>query len=538
MASDVTTPSKTVLRDAIRALEAMEKASGRLQKEEILADNKDNPYLTDLLKYALDGTVYHVTVNSAIELTGERIPPVKSFSEFVNLLSKLSSRTVTGNAATEEVLAFLGSVHPRLRKWYMRALHHDLRIGVGKKTIDKVFGRDFLANVEEGASWYYHGCLLAKSYDDVIVKKGKSLEYPVGVEVKLDGERALLFVFPETDEVQVWTRGKKRRNKVENVAPFRSWLIEYAREINKRCNVDPNTPLFLDGEFFADNWNQTSSIVRRTKNFSEQDFLEKVRTIVWDWAPIDDYMKREFSLIWKRRKAILMKAAGLKRPSKRITQAYGNIYVMGHRIAYTREELYDIYNRAVDAGFEGLMVKEITAPHVFSRNHTYVLKLKPEDSMTGEVVEVYPGKNKHAEAPPQDRKRVYKALSAYDAVNLSRDGSYYHLAVDSMAEAERIADELRDLVSDAADRRISTHLENTVSYRYGCRLGYLVVECEGKKFHVGGGFRHKAGQDERMEFWRDRDNLVGMKIDFVAQADPAEVAAARFNRFVRIREDL
>lgn len=535
----MTSLSRDVLRDAIRALEALEKATGRLQKEEILLDNKANDFFTALLKYAMDGTVYNVTVNDdAITVTGDRLSPVKSFSAFEKLLAKLNGRVITGNAAISEVNAFLGSSHPRLRKWYARTINHDLRVGVGKKTLEKALGRDFLAVMEEGASWYYHGCLLAKSYDDVIVKKGKSLEYPVAVEVKLDGERALLFVFPETNEVQVYTRGKKRRIRIENTLPYVSQVINFAKALNTKFGVDPSSPIFLDGEFFGLNWNQTSSIVRRTKNFSEEDFLDNIRTILWDWAPLPAYVDREFDLGWKRRKALLMQAAGLKRSAKRITQADDNIYVMGHRIAYDREDLYDIYNRAVDAGFEGLMVKQLDSPHVFTRNHTYVLKLKPEDEMTGTVLDVNSGKKKHAEAPPQDRKRVYKALSAYNAVNLRRDGSYYHLLTDSVEEAEKVAEALRVLVSDATDRRISTHLENTVSYRYGCRLGYLVVENNGKEFHVGGGFRHKAGQDQRMEFWRNRTKLVGAKLDFIAQADPAEVAAARFNRFVRFREDL
>ncbi len=538
--------TKELLGTAVRAFEQLEVVSGRKAKAEILASVQDNAVVRELLKIALGGDVYHVTLPKdadAIDSGDDRLGVVDSFTKFKELTAALSAGDLSGKLAREAVTTFLASAHPRVRKWYLRAFSHDFRIGVGKKTIEAVFGKRLLVREETvgatGVSWYYNGCMTAKKYVEVY-RKSRKPEFPQAVEMKLDGERALLFVFPDAPidggALQVLSRGNKHKLHIENVQEFVAQTVAFAKKVNEKALLPENTPIFLDGEFLARTWNETARIVGSSTNFDKERFLADVRAILWDWAPLEMYLRGSFDMPWKTRKATLMKAAGLTRPTKRLTRVSNNLFVLGHHPVYNEDELQAIYDAALDRNFEGVMLKELTAPHVFHRNHRYVVKIKPVDAKTGTIAEVLPGDGANGPASDQDRKRVYRFLSAKG--DLSRDGYYLHLPVDSGETAQKLIDELKQIVHGDNDRRISTHKPGCISYRYSCRLGRFAVEKDGERFRVGTGFKIKAGNDERMKFWQRREELIGVKLDFLAQRVQNEDVVERFNSFVRLREDL
>jgi len=77
--------------------------------------------------------------------------------------------------------------------------------------------------------------------------------------------------------------------------------------------------------------------------------------------------------------------------------------------------------------------------------------------------------------------------------------------------------------------------KSSLVYRYGARLGAFLIELDnGKTISVGGGYSNK----QRAIYWKNREKLIGLYVDFVEQHDPKKVATGRFNRFVRFREDL
>ena len=536
-----------ILKDGIVALEAIEAASGRKAKEDCLQENKDNPVLQEFLLKALGKDKYYVTIKEDVESAPDsRLDVLDSYLKFLKALDALNQRRVTGNDAKEKVLAFMASCHPRVRKWYLRALNHDLRLGVSRKTVEKIFGSGFWTGAKEG-EFHFHGCGLAKKYEDAY-PGDKEPEFPVAVEFKLDGERSLPFLFVDgkaEPEMQIYTRGLLRKTEVEGVRPLVDQFVQISQKICELAGLPLNTDMFLDGEFLASNWNDTSSVVSKTKNFDEEQFLADVRVILFDWAPISEYMKKRFDMPWKARKQILMRAAGATRRFEKVKQATDNIYVLGHRLVYDMDALLEFHEKSLDGGFEGTMIKVLDAPHLFDRKHKNVLKLKPEDSETGEIIECCAGQGKHAAASPADKSKLYDIFTTYQEAGrcggMEDDGSYYNLLFDSEEDAAAFMVEASEAVKDDTDRRLSRHLDNTtVSYRHGARLGYFVVKWKDETIHVGGGLKYKAGQDQRMEFWQKRDELVGQQIDFKVQKDKESVAKARFNKFVcvRLREDL
>jgi len=522
----------STLKEAILVLENLENAAGPKVRRNMIEEHKANPVLQTFFLKALGTEKYYVRFTEDIPSAEGGYGTLDSFKKFLLALEALNTRRITGNDARDKVTAFLAKCHPRVRKWYLRVLDHDLRIGVGRTIIEKIYGSGFWTGAAEG-EFHYHGCCLAKDFEKVVTDD-KPLKFPVAVEFKLDGERSLVYVFPDKKEIQVYTRGLLRKSEIEGVVPLVDQFIEFAGKLNELRGAPVNTPLFLDGEFLATNWNETSSVVDSTTNFDQAAFLAETKVILFDWSPIEDYVKKTYDLPWKQRKQFLMRAAGATRVYEKVKQATDNIYVLGHRIVADMDELNAFHGWSLDGGFEGTMVKVLDAPHQFDRKHKFVLKLKPTKSETGTITGFVAGTKQHAAASPRDKEIIRDAMVDQFG-GVEDDGYYFNAYVDNPEEA---AEHLRTLVKDDRDRRISTHIDGVVSYRYSERLGAFVVDLNGEKVNVGGGFTFKAGQDQRMEYWQQQDKLLGVKVDIKLQGDKVSVAKARFNRFLRLRWDL
>jgi ATP-dependent DNA ligase len=466
-----------------------------------------------------------------VSAASKTVDVVDQYNKFLELSSKLRNREITGFEASTSVDRFLTSLPAPLKKWVTRVLLHDLRIGVSNRTITKVWGKEFWQTDEETErGWAFNGCQLAKKYEDVY--KRNPIPFPVAAEIKLDGMRALVFAFPKKKEVFVFSRGKKRQTHLEGVKEFREQVLAYAAALSEGSR----RPVFLDGEFLslAGDWNSTAKIVRKTKNFKPQEFLDNIRLVLFDFSPMDAYQSGQFDMPWKQRKHRMLAAAGLTKPIMQTTPVSKNLGVIGHKLIWDNASLTEAYDAAIDSGWEGLMLKQLDAAHVFrDKRPKSIVKLKPEDEQTGTIEAVKSGKGKHDAADLSDVKRVRKKMDQWG--DPDDDGYYLHL---DTKHPKKVLEELRGTVNDAYPRRLSIHFENCVSYRYAPRLGYFVVKHGKKHFRVGGGFTHKAGEDQRMEFWQRREELIGVKVDFVCQKDAQQVAEGRFNRFKRLREDL
>jgi hypothetical protein len=238
----------------------------------------------------------------------ERIDTIDSFVRFIRALDALSARKITGNDARGKVTRFLSKCHPRMRQWYQRVLAHDLKLGISKTTVEKVFGSGFWSGVDDN-SFHFHGCCLAKKFEDIY--SGDSLpEFPLAAEFKLDGERALVFVFPDAgdgEKVLFFSRKGLRKTEIEGVSALTKQFLHLSAKVNVLGGFPENAPIFFDGEFIASDWNQTSSVVSKTTGFNAQEFLVRVQIVIFDWCPIDAYIKKGFELKWLDRKKISRK---------------------------------------------------------------------------------------------------------------------------------------------------------------------------------------------------------------------------------------
>jgi ATP-dependent DNA ligase len=527
---------KTEIIKAVALLEKLESVPQRTRKEALLGKYRTNEVLRKMLSMTLGNDKYFIHINVNPTKCTALTPPRKAWLKFLKLCEQLSSRdTLKGNAAKGKVTEFLLSVDPLLCKWFLRILNHNLRIGVSQKIVDTVFGTNFLnANATSGASnFVFRGCMLAKPRDK-LPKRDAILQFPLAGEYKLDGERFLGFVFPKMHLVEIVSRGNLRKPEIEGCKNFIDQLLVFARRMSPS-----GEPVFLDGEFLSSTWNRLSSIIGSTKNFKPDLFLREVRAVLFDWAPLAAYETGRFDAPWQERKHLLLGTIdelNIKNLGPEPQKFSHNVYVLGHVILNSEKELKRFYDQALDVNFEGVLTKKLDGLEIFNDHRSaLVVKHKPEEAATGTIVACRPGKGNNAEVNLMVLKKAIAILKRFGTIH--NDGYYLRVTVLNSKKRAELVSALSKATQDSQDRRVC-EVDKEVTYRYSERLGYFVVKVDKTTFKVGSGFKYKGGNDQRMELWQRRKELVGTKVDFKYQADPQEVAKARFNRFVRLREDL
>ena len=534
--------TKAEIHDALLALEAIEKLNSSLDKENILREASSNPVFKTLVMMAIGPDTYHVRPSEdlpALMSTKQKI--TTSYQRFITVAEQLRTREITGKKASTRLENFLQSLYPVPKKWFTRVINHNLRIGIGEKTIRNIWGQKItqLGNDSE-IIFHKNKCPLSEKYENLKKKKSFSLDFGTEgwySEAKLDGDRALIFVFPVEKRISVLTRGGKRWTHIENCRVFVKRMLELHSKVIPFTGFGSATNLVFDGEYTSRSgkWNDVASIVRSRVNFDEKKFLQEIGVRVWDWATLEGFNAGIFPMELEERKYTLMKAAGLQKRTAKFTKIVEGVWVVGHRMIYTEDDMWKDNAKKLVLGYEGTVIKNPKAFFVCKRTKDCI-KLKPTDDDTGTIVKVISGKGMNSRAKNSEISKVRKVVKAHE-IKVINDGYYLHFKTKTPA---KLLKELQSEINDATNRRLSCHVDsNTVSYRYSERVGYFVVKTSiGELIRVGGGMTHKAGSDQLMEFWQRREELIGVKVDFQYQVDKTQVAKGRFNKFKRLREDL
>lgn len=128
------------MKDAIRAMLALQRAGGSLSKKKIIEQNRDNEYFVKLLYYALHPNFsYKVSektlrrkffVNPAVTLT---------MTNIFEICDTLLARKALDDATVYQVTGFLSAIGNHDEKnLYIKILAKTLRLGVTAKTVNKV----------------------------------------------------------------------------------------------------------------------------------------------------------------------------------------------------------------------------------------------------------------------------------------------------------------------------------------------------------------------------------------------------------------
>jgi DNA ligase-1 len=343
-------------------IRSLEDHPSRLNKESIIEAQLDNEELFEGFKLALSPFITFGVkkVPSFSGPDGQGLP----WDAFKELCHLLATRQLTGDDARSAIeLALSASTKNQWNDWYRRILIKDLRCGVSEKTINKV---------KKNAVPLFE-CMLA--HDGANHEKkvtGKKL-----LEPKLDGVRALLIIDAGAKTATIYSRNGK--------------ILENFGHITKA--VEANIELFersivIDGEVVSESFQALMKQVHRKSDADAGD----ARLMAFDVLPLSEFQKGKSVMGQKRRSTLL-------RSMKPVLDKVGGIDIIPQievdLDSAVGEMQFKQYNKdAIDAGFEGIMIKDIDAEYVCKR-HVSWLKQKPFIEVSLEVTGVEEGTGKN-----------------------------------------------------------------------------------------------------------------------------------------------
>lgn len=272
---------------------------------------------------------------------------VDNFSEFKALLEILQSRLVTGNQALSSVERLMSRFSREERKWYGRVLKKDLNVGIKAKTINKVIPG------------------LIPVFDVMLAEPFRAYPGEFILQPKLDGMRVLA----ETTTGNLYSRNGKQ------ILGFTGIEAE-VKEL-------PDGYM-LDGELVSGpKFNQLISQAFR-KGSDKAGMIN-----VFDLVKQGDFYSGSSEAVQVTRTLDL---EGLLTPIEpHFLQLIKGTDVIYYTDPHRDDKVGAYYEQCINAGFEGVMVKDAYAPYEFKRSYAWQ-KLKPEATFDLKVMDMEPGK--------------------------------------------------------------------------------------------------------------------------------------------------
>lgn len=341
-----------------QALEAAVLGSINAQAFLGLAKATYNPYVTFGVKQIPD----------TVGITGAENP----WQEFNELLVQLSQRQLTGHAARDAIQAMAERFDSTEWNTFCAAvLRRDLRAGISSTTINKICKKtDYEIPI--------FGCQLATNSEGRPEMKGMKR-----LEPKLDGVRALFTVIPSDGEITVicFSRnGKVFENFGHIEEQIRSNFDRLARG-HMNALIDG---FVLDGEVIGNTFQELMRQARRKTDAQAEDSVFNI----FDIIPLSDFRQGHWNAQLEKRIKILENI-------RHVVDDMPNVELLPHIMvdldtAAGRDQLERYAKDNVNAGFEGIMIKEMSAPYLCKRSTDW-MKWKPTITVDLEVIGVEEG---------------------------------------------------------------------------------------------------------------------------------------------------
>jgi len=292
------------------------------------------------------------------------------WAAFKELALGLSRRDFTGHTARDAIeLALSASTQAQWNGWYRRILIKDMRAGFSETTVNKMV---LQANKPEYSIPLFE-CMLA--HDGAKHEKkvsGKKL-----LEPKLDGVRVITVINASNKTATMYSRNGKI---LENFTHITSAIEKHIALFERS--------LILDGEMVSSSFQALMKQVHRKSDVQSDD----ARLMLFDIVPVSEFQKGE-SIMGQRRRSNLL------RSMKPIFDTIGSIDVIPQKevdldTAVGQIEFKQYNKDAIDANFEGIMIKDIDAPYVCKRSVSW-LKQKPFIEVSLTIVGIEPGTGKN-----------------------------------------------------------------------------------------------------------------------------------------------
>ena len=348
----------------------LEDHNSRLNKEGIIEDQakNKNDIFFEGCRLALDPMITFGL--KQIPEKKDEDGPGLSWDSFTLALTGFTTRNVTGNAARDMIAAMMRSATKReWNGWYRRILIKDLRCGVSEKTINKA-----VEKIDTKYTVPVFTCQLSHDSANHESKVGGEKM----IEVKLDGVRVITIVYPSGRVDQYSRNGKE----LVNFEKIKKQLSEVAHTFTE--------PMVLDGEVMSSSFQDLMKQVHRKSNVTADDATLNL----FDFLPLKMFEEGVARI------PQLLRSQQLQDWHNKNADQLPNVEVLQHEIVNisTPEgavRFKEINAKAIEGGYEGIMIKEINAPYQCKRT-VHWLKMKPFIEVSLEVTKVEEGTGRNA----------------------------------------------------------------------------------------------------------------------------------------------
>jgi DNA ligase-1 len=353
-------------------IQRLEADNSRLAKEAILKEAMDEGLdeFFEGLAMALD-KLYTFGVKQ-VPVKEEAGGQGLTWANFKQLAESLRRRELTGHAARDAIkLAMDVATQAQWNDFYRRILIKDMRAGFGEKSVNTVAKKSkkpqYAVPVFE--------CMLAHDSANHEAKlTGAKILQP-----KLDGVRAITVVDYEARAVTMYTRNGK---VLENFGHITEYLEGFMEEFGRSY--------ILDGEVVSRSFQDLMKQVHRKDNVQATD----ARLCLFDIVPLVEFKAGKSVMAQKRRSAFLKNFENIFNDSgfiEIIPQIEVNLDEFLGELEYK-----DYNKKAVEEGFEGIMIKDPNSLYECKRTVSW-MKSKPfiEVSLTVTAVEEGTGRNQN-----------------------------------------------------------------------------------------------------------------------------------------------
>lgn len=350
-------------------IQELESDNSRLFKESVITREAEaaNEIFFQGCRLALDSTITFGVkqIPEKSDDTGDGL----LWDEFDVAVAALNDRTSTGNLAKDLINQLMDrSTKDQWNFWYRRILIKDLRCGVSVKTVNTA--------TKKYPEFQILVFSVQLAHDSVNHEKkvtGKKI-----IETKLDGVRLMTIVYP-SGRVDQFSRNGKELLNFEQIRQQFSFI---ASQLHK--------PMVFDGEVMSASFRDLMKQLIRKADINTTD----AALYLFDMMPLEDFEKGICNISQTQRSAYLKNWF-----EDKIFLQMLNVRIVGQELVDLdtdrgRDRFKEINQAAIAGGFEGIMVKDPSAPYECKRSHAW-LKLKPYIDVSLTVIDVNEGIDKN-----------------------------------------------------------------------------------------------------------------------------------------------
>jgi len=341
------------LKQATQKLQELKSTTGKNDKLEVLRKYKDDADFRTLLLYRLN-PMYSYKIKKFEEY--RMLEPTTTFDDVISLLDILRSSNIN-DKLRQKALNVLSHTHPDVVEVVEGIITKQLALGVDT-AVNKAFGYTFIPTFK---------CGLASPLDEKV-----KFKFPAIVEKKEDGVRCLAVI--KDNKCTLFTRQGREL---------------HFPQIEKAClEVANGEDLTFDGELITEQRTVISGICNKNLKSGYQPNSDDIITYsTFDELPTDVFLTQGKSNPQYERTLSLQKRV--------IFTKSLHIKTTESRLATSMRQVKQFNEEIINAGGEGVIIKDRNAPYNFKRTKAWI-KMKAVNSCSLRVVGVVNGKGKRA----------------------------------------------------------------------------------------------------------------------------------------------